>query len=113
MAYYEQLTKQFREALGKQKSLTEKKMMGGMCFLLDGNMVGGADRTKDGQGRFMFRVGKNNDAIAADLPGAQEMIMGRQRMSGLYFVTEEYCTPEVMTQWVGLALGFTTSLPPK
>lgn len=113
MAYDEQLTKQFREALGKQKSLTEKKMMGGMCFLLDGNMVGAADRTKDGQGRFMFRVGKDNDAIAADLPGAQEMIMGGQRMSGLYFVTEEDCTPEVMTQWVGLALGFTTSLPPK
>jgi hypothetical protein len=113
MAYDEQLTNQFREALGKQNSLTEKKMMGGMCFLLDGNMVGGADRTKDGQGRFMFRVGKDNDAIAADLPGAREMIMGGRRMSGLYFVAEDDCTPEVMTQWIGLALGFATSRPPK
>jgi TfoX N-terminal domain len=113
MAYDEQLTNQFREALGKQKGLAEKKMMGGMCFLIDGNMVGGADRTKDGQGRLMFRVGKENDAIAAELPGAQEMKMGGRRMSGLYFVNEEDCKPDVMTLWIDLALGFVTSLPPK
>jgi len=113
MAYDEQLTLQFREALGKQQGLTQKKMMGGVCFLINGNMIGGADRNKEGQGRYMFRVGKENETLASGLPGAQEMRMGGRRMSGIYFVSEDDCTSEIMAQWVELALGFAGSLPPK
>lgn len=113
MAVDENLNEALRDALGQRDGLSEKKMMGGVCFMLNGNMIGGADRTKAGEGRFMFRVGKDNDTIASVLPGAQPMIQGGRRMSGLFFVTENDCSPEVMTQWIALAIKNAQNLPKK
>lgn len=117
MAHDENLTAEFRAALsahlGNQRRLEEKKMMGGVCFMLDGNMVGGADRTKDGDGRFMFRVGKDNETAGAALPGAQPMVTGGRRMSGFFFVDEAECNDEVMSDWLDLTLGFVKTLPKK
>jgi len=113
MAVDEHLNQRFRETIGQLDGLSEKKMMGGMCFMLNGNMIGGADRTKDGEGRFMFRVGKGNDATGRALPGAQPMIQGGRRMSGLFFVAQGDCTPDVMHQWLTLAIDFARTLPKK
>lgn len=113
MAYDEFLAEQFRAALGKTKEVSEKRMMGGVCFLINGNMVGGADRAKDGQGRFMFRVGKDNAEKASALPGGEQMMQGGRQMGGFYFVAEELCSEDVMRSWLDLALSFATSLPPK
>ena len=55
MAHDSVTADRFREALGAMNGLAEKRMMGGLCFMLNGNMIGGADRTRDGVGRFMFR----------------------------------------------------------
>ena len=49
MAYDEDLAARFRAVLGDQEHLSEKRMMGGLCFLKYGHMIGGADRSKDGQ----------------------------------------------------------------
>ncbi len=113
MAYDEALTQRFRTALGDAKGVSEKRMMGGVCFLVNGNMIGGADRTKSGQGRFMFRVGKDNVDDAEALPGGEQMVQGGRAMSGFYFVPEGACSDEVMRRWLRLAFGFATSLPPK
>lgn len=113
MAVDAQLNDRFRAALGTLDGLTEKKMMGGVCFLLNGHMIGGADRTRSGDGRFMFRVGKDNDATGRALPGAQPMVQGGRPMRGLFFVAEADCTPEVMAQWLELAIEFARTLPKK
>jgi len=118
MAYDENLTLRFREALHAAvpeaaASLSEKKMMGGVCFLLNGNMVGGADRTKAGVGRFMFRVGKDNDDEGLTRPGAVTMHQGGRRMTGFFFVEESDCNAETMKSWIDLALSFVKTLPPK
>ena len=113
MAYDEQTATRFRSALGRRKGLTEKRMMGGVCFLINGNMVGGVDRTKDGVRRFMFRVGKDNDAVAAKLAGAQPMMQGGRRMTGFYFVDEETCDDAMLKDWLKLAVSFVKSLPEK
>ena len=113
MAYDEHLANRFRSMLEGMEGISEKRMMGGVCFLLDGNMIGGADRTKAGQGRFMFRVGKDNEAAGQALPGAMPMVQGGRRMRGLFFVAEEDCTPEVMARWMELALEFVATLPKK
>ncbi len=113
MAYDEMLAARFRQALGGMADISEKRMMGGVCFLLDGNMIGGADRTKAGEGRFMFRVGKENEVAARALPGGQQMEQGGRRMGGFFFVAEGACTDQVMTQWLSLALSFVSTLPPK
>ena len=61
MAYDEKLAQRFRDALENTTAITEKRMMGGVCFMYQGNMLGGADRHKTTDiGRFMFRVGKEN-----------------------------------------------------
>ena len=64
MAYDEDLTNRMRTALDGVDETSEKRMMGGVCFFLNGNMLSGADRSKDGVRRFMFRVGKDKHAEA-------------------------------------------------
>ena len=113
MAYDETLSQRMRDALAGMQGVSEKKMMGGLCFMLNGNMIGGADRTKDGVGRFMFRVGKDNAAAADALPKGEVMEMGGRTMSGLYFVDADDCDDALMQSWLSLALSFVTTLPPK
>ncbi|WP_068115465.1 TfoX/Sxy family protein [Tropicimonas marinistellae] len=108
------LTARLRAAIGDDPRISEKKMFGGVCILLDGNMVGGAHRDKvTGSGRFMFRVGKDNAAAAAALPGAEPMIHGGRRMGGFYYLDETAATDEVLAEWAALALRHVRTLPPK
>jgi TfoX/Sxy family transcriptional regulator of competence genes len=113
MAYDEHTADRFRKALAGLEGISEKKMMGGVCFLLNGNMVGGADRPKDGEPRFMFRAGKDNVDAATALPGAQPMEMGTRKMRGFFFVQETSCDDSALKAWVSLCVSFAASLPPK
>ncbi|MGI9417946.1 MAG: TfoX/Sxy family protein [Geminicoccaceae bacterium] len=113
MAYDEELAERFREALGGDEGVSEKRMMGGVCFLLNGNMIGGADRTKEGARRFMFRVGKDNHDEALKRPGAMPMDMGGRRMSGFVFVDAENCDDGALNDWIMLARSFVDGLPAK
>lgn len=112
LAYDEVLAVRVRDALGDLKGVTEKRMMGGVCFLLHGNMVCGVDRTKDGAGRFMFRIGKNNPA-AAKLKGGEVVAMGDRKMPGFYFVEETVCSEKDFRAWLEAAKAYVQSLPPK
>lgn len=113
MAYDETLAHRYRVALRDRDGVSEKRMMGGICFLLDGNMIGGANRTKDGEGRFLFRVGKEQEAEALSRPGARIMEHGGRRMGGFIFVDEAACDADAFEGWVSLALGYVGTLPPK
>ena len=113
MAHDEALASRFRDGLEGQTGTSEKKMMGAMCFFLHGNMIGGADRNKDGQGRFMFRVGKDNAAEALTRKGARIAEIGGRRMGGFIFVHEEDCDEDELKDWIALALSFVSTLPSK
>ena len=114
MAYDEQLASRYRDALEGLPDISEKRMMGGVCFMLSGNMIGGAHREKTGEGLFMFRVGKEREADALARPGARPIEMGKRRMGGMVFVDEEACPDDkTLAGWVALALSFVTTLPPK
>ena len=117
MAVDEVLAERFRNGLVRcgdfSGRLEEKRMMGGLCFMLDGAMLGGVDRTKDGMRRFMFRVGKENEAKAVKFSGAEPMIQGGRRMGGLFFVQEQHCGEDALVDWLSLAIGFVETLPPK
>ncbi|MCA3255228.1 MAG: TfoX/Sxy family protein [Alphaproteobacteria bacterium] len=112
MAYDEELAHRMRVAMPSGPAITEKRMMGGVCFFLDGNMVGGADRSKSGERRLMFRVGKGNE-LAAGLPGGLPMFLGERPMPGFYFVDAEQCDDALLGQWLTVALDHAASLPPK
>jgi len=88
--------------------------MGGICFMLNGNMLGGADRNKDTkQGRFMLRVGKDNEQEALSRPGTSALEQGGRKMGGLIFVESDSLSNTDLKSLMKLALGFVENLPPK
>ncbi len=113
MAYDAELTERLRKHLRGLSGVSEKRMMGGVCFMLDGHMIGGADRPKSGVPRFMFRVGKQNEAYALNLPGAIPVEQGGRRMSGMVFVDAASTDESALKEWLDLALSFVRSLPPR
>ena len=113
MAYDEELADRFRRALEGLEGISEKRMMGGLCFLLNGNMIGGASRNKDDERLFMFRVGKDNEAEALTRTGAIMVELGGRRMGGMIWVDEKDCNAGAMKDWISLALSFVSTLPAK
>lgn len=113
MAYDEELANKFRQAICNEDGISEKRMMGGVCFLKNGHMIGGADRSKDGQSRFMFRVGKDRHVAASKRPEAQPMMQGGRIMTGLFFVDAKTCDDAMLEEWLTVALEHASSLPPK
>ena len=77
MAYDEGLAQVLRDALTGTDGITEKKMFGGLCFMLNGNMLCGVH--KDGA---MYRVGKDHEDAALSLPGARKMDFTGRPMGG-------------------------------
>ena len=113
MAYDELLATRLREGLRTVPGVSETPMMGGLCVLVNGNMLAGVDRQKDGRNRFMFRVGKDNEAEALSRPGASIVTMGGRRFGGIVFVDAAYCDEAALSAWLALALGFVRRLPSK
>ena len=113
MAYDEKLAQRFRDSLRDTKGVTEKRMMGGLCLLVNGNMLGGVDKAKSGRDRFMFRVGKDNEADALSRPGVSIVDMGGKRLGGLVFVEAAACDKTALKEWIAMALGFVGRLPSK
>lgn len=113
MAYDEALAQRLRDGLTGIGGVTERRMMGGLCFMVDGNMLGGVDRAKTGHDRFMFRVGKDNEAAALRRSGASIVDMGGKKFGGFVFVDAEACDRAALKEWIGLALGYVGRLPKK
>lgn len=109
MAYDEGLAELMREELGVRDGLTEKRMFGGLAFLLHGNMVCGVHR-----GGGMFRVGKASEAEALARPGVEPMQFTGRRMGGMVDVTDEAMADDgTRAALMRLALTHAESLPPK
>lgn len=109
MAYDTELTTRYRTLLHGTPRLSEKKMMGGVCFFAYGNMIGGADRTRFGEGRFLFRIGKQNQPPE----GGKPMMQGGRRMGGFYFVDADVQSDTELRNWISMAVRHALSLPPK
>jgi TfoX/Sxy family transcriptional regulator of competence genes len=109
MAYDEQLAGRIREVLGDDPGIDERKMFGGIAFLLDGNMFVGV--TGDD---LMVRVGPDAWADALGQPQAREMDFTGRSMKGYVYVSAEgTAEDEDLAAWVDRALAFVGSLPPK
>jgi TfoX/Sxy family transcriptional regulator of competence genes len=110
MAYDEELAGRVREALSGQP-VTEKKMFGGLAFLVGGNMSVAAS----GRGGLLVRVDPDDtDALLAE-PGAEEFEMGgRGPMQGWLHVRDEALGDDATLQaWVQRGLAYARSLQPK
>jgi TfoX/Sxy family transcriptional regulator of competence genes len=110
VAYDEDLANRIRELVGMEKGLTEKKMFGGLAFLINGHMSVAAS----GQGGLLLRVDpEESDALTAK-PHAAPMIMRGREMQGWLRVDEEGIrTKAQLERWVGRGVRYARSLPPK
>jgi TfoX/Sxy family transcriptional regulator of competence genes len=99
-----------RAALEARADITEKRMFGGHCFLLSGNMVCGVT----GDGMLMVRVGKDAYEECLAQPHAREMDFTGRPMRGMVFVGAEGCgTDQDLSDWLERGLAFARTLPPK
>ena len=90
-------------------AVTEKPMFGGLCFLIDGNMVCGTMKTSA-----LFRVGKPNDAAALAIPGTFPMQQRGKAMAGFVELPTALCADAARRRPLSaMALAFARSLPPK
>ena len=108
MAYSETLADTMRADLGVEPGLTEKKMFGGLCFLLHGHMVCGV--TQDGA---MYRPGKaqEGEALAA---GAQPLSFTGRKMGGMVELDQSQCADDALRATLtALSLAHAATLPPK
>lgn len=97
-----------RIALKDRRGITAKRMFGGLCFLLRGNMLCGT-----GKDAFMFRVGKEQDAAALKRPGARPMDITGRVMAGFVWVDPAKCDARRLKAWVAMAETYVGKLPAK
>ena len=110
MAYDEELADRIRELLGSESDLTEKKMFGGLAFLIGGNMAVAAS----GQGGVLVRVDPAQSETLVAATNARRMEMrGRPMQGWLRVDPDDVRTKRQLAQWVQLGATYARSLPAK
>jgi TfoX/Sxy family transcriptional regulator of competence genes len=110
MAYDEDLANRLREQLAGEDAITEKKMFGGLAFLLNGHMSVSASRS----GGLLARIDPAETDAALALPHATLMQIGARTMEGWIIVAPEgLVTHRELCDWVKRSLRFAKTLPPK
>ncbi|MDW3646674.1 MAG: TfoX/Sxy family protein [Bacteroidia bacterium] len=115
MAYSEHLADRVRQGLSSQIEVEEKKMMGGLIFMVNGKMCVGVDIDKKTQkDRLMARIGKEAYAAALEEKGVREMDFTGTVMRGFVFIDPEgYDLDEDMDFWISKALEFNAQVKKK
>jgi TfoX/Sxy family transcriptional regulator of competence genes len=110
MAYDEELADRIRALLGERAGLTEKKMFGGLAFLIGGNMAIAAS----GQGGLLVRVDPQESDKLVRTTGAHVMVMRGHEMPGWLRVDADAVrTKRDLSKWVQRGVAFARSLPAK
>lgn len=109
MAYDPDLANRVEELLSSNQFVTKKKMFGGLCFLLHGNMLCGILNDT-----LMARVGPEQYQTCLTQPHAREMDFTGKVMKGMVYVDPEGIDEdEALAEWIDRCLIFVDSLPPK
>ena len=110
MAYDEELAERIRELLAGESGVTEKKMFGGLAFLVRGNMAIAAS----GQGGALIRCDpEETDALVAKTPARLFEMRGREMAGWLRVDTEDVRTKPQLAKWVDRGTAYARSLPAK
>jgi TfoX/Sxy family transcriptional regulator of competence genes len=110
MAYDEDLANRIRELMAGESGVTEKKMFGGLAFLIGGNMAVAAS----GQGGVMVRVDPaETDALVAKPHAKRFEMRGREMQGWLRVDAEGLRTKRQLEPWVKRGTAYAGSLPPK
>jgi hypothetical protein len=110
MAYDEELAGRIRALVGDHDDLTEKKMFGGLAFLIGGNMAIAAS----GQGGILVRVDpEESDELVATTSAEPMEMRGRSMAGWLRVDTADVAEDSALNEWVDRGTAYAGSLPPK
>ena len=110
MAYDEDLAHRIRECLADEKHVVEKRMFGGLAFLIGGNMAVSAS----GRGGLMLRVDPADTPDLVAKPHAERMVMRGREMDGWLRIDEDGVrTKRDLQRWVKVGVTYARSLPSK
>ncbi len=110
MAYDEDLAHRIRELLGPVGGVDEKRMFGGLAFLLNGNMSVAASR----DGGLLVRVAPDDTETLLRRQHVDSMVMGGREMRGwLRVAPDGLKTKRQLQSWVDRGVGYAAALPPK
>lgn len=110
MPYDEDLANRLRELLADEGPVTEKKMFGGLAFLLNGHMSVSASRT----GGLLARIDPADTAAVLERPHVGRMEMRGRTMDGWITVAPEGLkTKRQLEPWVRRSVSYVKTLPPK
>jgi len=111
MAYDERLAEEVRERLAAvDGEVIEKRMFGGLGFMLDGNLTVAASR----RGGLLVRTDPADAEEVESQPGVEPMESAGRRMPGWVFVSPDALASEAaLDAWIDRALAFVATLPPK
>ena len=108
MALGEDLAARMRAVLAGAGAVREVRIFGGLCFMLNGNMVAGTSKRG-----LLVRVGTDRQPDALRRPDAKPMEMAGRLMQGYVFVDPTPQDERVLRDWLELAVAFVKTLPPK
>jgi uncharacterized cupin superfamily protein/TfoX/Sxy family transcriptional regulator of competence genes len=110
MAYDEALADRIRVLIGDRSNLAQKKMFGGLAFLIGGNMAVAAS----GQGGILVRVDpEESDELVASTPAEPMEMRGRQMAGWLRVDAADIADDAALRTWVERGASYAASLPPK
>jgi TfoX/Sxy family transcriptional regulator of competence genes len=110
MAYDEALAQRIRDLAASTPNLTEKKMFGGLAFLVGGNMAIAAS----GQGGILVRVDpEESPRLVRETPAESMVMRGRPMEGWLRIAAEHVQTKRSLETWVKRGTGYAASLPEK
>lgn len=109
VAYSEELAERIRDLLSIHSDLTERKMFGGIAWMLSGNMACGVM----GDDLLVRTGGEDRDAALAE-EGVREFDFTGKTLGGFVVVApDSIAEPDELARWVETGVGVATSLPPK
>ena len=110
VAYDETLAERIRERLVAAPGITERRMFGGLAFLVNGHMAVAAS----GQGGLLVRADPEAaDALVTE-GAAEPMVMnGRPMKAWLRVADADVAEDDALARWVGIGTRYAASLPPK
>jgi TfoX/Sxy family transcriptional regulator of competence genes len=110
VAYDEDLANRIRELLGSERGVEEKRMFGGLAFLINGNM----SVAVSGQGGLLVRVPREDTDKLLTRSHASPMVMaGRESRGWLRIDPEGVQSKRQLQGWVTRGVGYARGLPPK
>jgi TfoX/Sxy family transcriptional regulator of competence genes len=109
MAYDEELAERIRALVGGAPGVEEKKMFGGLGFLVGGNMAVAAS----GQGGLLVQVDPAESEELVEATAAYPMEMRGRQMAGWLRIDAEHLAGDELEVWVERGVAYARSLPPK